>query len=149
MKKILAALGLDLLFVAAFVVIGTLSHDKAADGAALLQVAWPFYAGLGLAWLAVQAWRRPAHVWPTGVFVVAITIVAAMTLRLLTRAGVELSFVLVTTAFLSLCLLGWRWIASAQEARRRMSAADQAIIDAAREAGAHVDPTTGPSGNSR
>ena len=114
----LGALALDAVLVVAFVVIGRTSHDEGSYLAGTASTAWPFLAALVLGWLAVRGWRRPRAVWPTGVLVLAVTVVGAMALRTWIGSGAPLSFVVVTTVVLGVFLLGWRGVA-AVVARRR------------------------------
>lgn len=76
--------------------------------------------GLGLGWVAARAWRRPAAVWPTGVLVWAVTLVAGMLLRLASAQGTAAAFVVVAALTLGLFLVGWRAIASLVSRRRHV-----------------------------
>ena len=113
-----AAVIADVLLVVLFVVIGRRSHAEGLDLAGLWQTAWPFLAGLGLGWLVSVAWRRPFALWPSGVVIWAVTLVAGMLLRTVSGQGTQLAFVLVATGTLALFLLGWRAVV-ALVARRR------------------------------
>lgn len=113
------ALAADAIAVLAFVVIGRISHDEGSALAGTLAVAWPFWVAGAVGWAAVRGWQRPLLVWPTGVGVLAVTVVGAMSIRVLTGAGAPASFVVVTTVVLALFLLGWR-AAAALVARRRV-----------------------------
>ena len=113
------ALVADAVAVLVFVVIGRRSHDEGSALLGTLAVAWPFWVGGALGWAAVRGWRRPRAVWPTGVGVLAVTVVGGMALRALTGAGTEGSFVVVTTVVLAVLLLGWRAVAARVTARRR------------------------------
>ena len=113
------ALVADAVAVLVFVVIGRRSHDEGSALLGTLAVAWPFWVAGALGWAAVRGWRRPRAVWPTGVGVLAVTVVGGMALRALTGAGTEVSFVVVTTVVLAVLLLGWRAVAARVTARRR------------------------------
>ena len=113
----LALLG-DAVAVLVFVLVGRRSHDEGSALLGTLAVCWPFWVAGAVGWLAVRGWRRPLAVWPTGVGVLAVTVVGAMGIRVLTGAGAPLSFVVVTTVVLALLVLGWRGVA-AQVRRRR------------------------------
>ena len=104
----LLALMADLTCVLVFVVVGKADHATGLTPAAVAGTAWPFVAALLAGWLATLAWRSPARIWPTGVFVWAVTVIGAMPLRLLTGEGAPLSFVVVTSLFLAATMLGWR-----------------------------------------
>lgn len=110
--RALGSLVADALAVVLFVVIGLLQHEAGPTAASIGYVAWPFLLGMLLGHLAIRSWRRPFGLWPQGVFIWAITVVAAMAIRALLGAGTELSFVLVTAVALGVLMLGWRAIAS-------------------------------------
>lgn len=132
----LGALVADVLVVVVFVAVGLTQHGQPLTSTTISLVAWPFVVGLLLGHLAIRSWRRPFALWPQGVFVWAITIVAAMAIRTLFGAGTELSFVLVTAAVLGVLMLGWRAIASwvtRHERREVLSEAD--VLGEADEAG--------------
>lgn len=104
------ALAVDAVLVIAFVLIGRTSHDEGSYLAGTASTAWPFLTALALGWLTVRGWRRPRAVWPTGVLVLAVTVVGAMALRTLIGSGAPISFVIVTTVVLAFFLLGWRGV---------------------------------------
>ncbi len=86
-------------------------------------MSWPFVLGMLLGHLAIRSWRRPFGLWPQGVFIWAITIVAAMAIRTLFGAGTEPSFVIVTAVVLAVFMLGWRAVASFVTRRERRTSA--------------------------
>lgn len=102
----------DVLAVLLFVAIGLLQHGEGLTASSVGYVSWPFVLGVLLGHLAIRSWRRPFALWPQGVFVWAITIVAAMAIRTLFGAGTEPSFVIVTAVVLAVLMLGWRAVAS-------------------------------------
>ncbi len=104
----LAALLADLACVLAFVVIGKIDHATGTALVSVVSVAWPFAAGTVLGWVVTMAWNAPARLWPTGLFVWAVTVVGGMVLRLFNGENAPLSFVVVTSAFLAATMLGWR-----------------------------------------
>lgn len=109
----------DALAVLLFVAIGLLQHGIGLTGSSLGLVAWPFLIGMLLGHLAIRSWRSPFSIWPHGVFVWAITIVAAMAIRTLFGAGTEVSFIIVTAVVLGVFMLGWRAIARVVTRRER------------------------------
>jgi hypothetical protein len=120
------ALGLDVFSVTLFVAIGRREHERDSAIAGLIGTAAPFILALGIAWLVLRAWNRPTD-WRTGVGVWAITVVAGMLLRnLVFGDGTATSFVIVTTAFLALFLIGWR-LAFALLERRSTSGAASSV----------------------
>ncbi|WP_159945581.1 MULTISPECIES: DUF3054 domain-containing protein [unclassified Nocardiopsis] len=114
------ALLADLACVLAFVVIGKVDHQTGTALASVAATAWPFAAAVFLGWVATLAWTAPVRIWPTGVFVWAVTVAGGMVLRLLTGENAPLSFVVVTSVFLAATMLGWRAAALlVRRARRR------------------------------
>lgn len=111
MFRSLAALIGDVLIVVLFVSAGLIQHGTPLSPEQLFLVAWPFVAGLLLGHLAIRAWKAPFSLWPHGVFVWAITVVAAMALRTLLSQGTETSFVIVTSVVTAVGMLGWRALA--------------------------------------
>ncbi len=101
-------LGVDVVCVLVFCVVGRRSHDEGLDVAGVAATAWPFLSGTALGWLAARAWRDPTAVAPTGVVVWLCTVAVGMLLRKATCAGVAASFVLVASTVTALLLLGWR-----------------------------------------
>lgn len=104
-------LGLDVVLVLAFVMIGRASHHDGGGLAGLAGTAWPFLAGLAAGEIATRAWRRPAAL-AIGVGVWLSTVAVGMALRVVAGQGTELVFILVALAFLGLFLLGWRVLAA-------------------------------------
>lgn len=116
----LAAFGLDLLCVAAFVVAGRGSHAEDGSGRSLLVVLAPFLIGLAAGWLAVVITGARADGWRAGAVVWLLTLGLGMTLRALAfDGGVAVSFVLVAGVFLGVTLLGWRLFVHWVRVRRR------------------------------
>jgi hypothetical protein len=113
------AAALDLILVLVFVLIGRSSHDEGITLLGTLETAWPFVAGLAIAWLAMRAWRHPRRLLWTGAGIWLLTVIAGMLLRLVTGQGIQLAFVIVATVVLGVFLLGWRGIALLVERRRR------------------------------
>ena len=107
------ALGVDLLVVLAFVVLGRTSHREGSAVAGTAATAWPFLAGAAVGWAVVVLARRGGRPWPgrslaAGGVVLASTVVVGMSLRRVAGGGTPPSFLLVATSFLALFLLGWR-----------------------------------------
>jgi peptidoglycan/LPS O-acetylase OafA/YrhL len=111
-----AWLGIDVACVLVFCALGRRSHDEGLNVAGIATTAWPFLSGTAVGWVASQAWRRPAAVYPTGVLVWLCTVAVGMLLRKVTAAGVAGSFIVVASTVTALLLLGWRAIA---QPRRR------------------------------
>ncbi|HQR28569.1 MAG TPA: DUF3054 domain-containing protein [Nocardioides sp.] len=100
--------GVDLLLVSVFAVVGRLSHAESLTPAGWWQTAWPFLVGalLGHALLAVL--RRPPGGVVAGAVVAVVTVVAGMLLRRVADQGTAPAFVVVALVVLSLLLVGAR-----------------------------------------
>jgi hypothetical protein len=107
--KVLAAAVLDLVFVVAFVLIGRASHRE--DLVRSLTTLWPFAVGLLVGWIGARAWNAPFRLFPTGVIVLAGTVIVGLLLRTASGQGIQLGFVIVTAIVLTIFLLGWRAVA--------------------------------------
>jgi FlaA1/EpsC-like NDP-sugar epimerase len=105
--QILPAIAVDVICILVFAILGRSSHQETTDLLGVAHTAWPFLVG-GLLGTAIgRTWRRP-YALTSGVAVWLGTVVGGMVLRVLTGAGVQLSFVLVASCVLALFLLGWR-----------------------------------------
>lgn len=125
-RAVFGALLLDVVVVTVFAGIGRASHAEGLDVGGVWGTAWPFLAGLAVGWLAARAWRHPAAVWPTGVLVWAVTLVAGMLLRVASGQGTAVAFMVVAALTLGLFLVGWRAIAALVSRRRRVRVATHA-----------------------
>ncbi|MBD8536488.1 DUF3054 domain-containing protein [Plantibacter sp. CFBP 13570] len=114
-----ATVGIDLLAVVVFVLIGRASHGEGILG--LLVTLWPFAVGLlvGHVLALVLGQRETRSVRWAGVVVWVSTVVVGMVLRAVSGQGVQLSFVIVTVLVLAALLLGWRLVAWLIARRRR------------------------------
>jgi len=114
-----ATVGIDLLAVIVFVLIGRASHGEGILG--LLVTLWPFAVGLlvGHVLALVLGQRETRSVRWAGVVVWVSTVVVGMVLRAVSGQGVQLSFVIVTVLVLGALLLGWRFVAWLIARRRR------------------------------
>ncbi len=105
--QILPAIAVDVICILVFAILGRSSHQEATDLLGVAHTAWPFLAGCLLGTLIGRTWRRP-YALASGVAVWLGTVIGGMTLRVLTGAGVQLSFVVVASIVLALFILGWR-----------------------------------------
>jgi Protein of unknown function (DUF3054) len=105
--QILPAIAVDVICILVFAIVGRSSHQEATDLLGVAHTAWPFLAGCLVGTLLGRTWRHPYSL-RSGVAVWMGTVVVGMTLRLLSGAGVSLSFVIVASCSLTLLLLGWR-----------------------------------------
>jgi hypothetical protein len=120
--RILPAIAVDVICILIFAIVGRSSHQEATDLLGVAHTAWPFLAGCLVGTLIGRTWRHPYSLKSGGAVWLG-TVVTGMTLRLLTGAGVSLSFVIVASCVLALFLLGWRaGLQLIQHARARTSA---------------------------
>jgi Protein of unknown function (DUF3054) len=105
--QILPAIAVDVICILVFAIVGRSSHQEATDLLGVVHTAWPFLAGCLLGTLLGRTWRHP-YAFTSGVAVWLGTVVGGMTLRLISGAGVQLSFVIVASAVLALFIIGWR-----------------------------------------
>jgi hypothetical protein len=120
--QVLPAIAVDVICITVFAIVGRSSHQEATDLLGVAHTAWPFLAGCLVGTVLGRTWRHPFAL-SSGVAVWLGTVVGGMTLRLLTGAGVQLSFVLIASLVLALFLIGWRaGLRLIQHARARTSA---------------------------
>lgn len=120
------AAAFDAAAVVLFAGIGRQSHDGGSTVTDVLTTAVPFLIGLGVAWLAVRAWRRPVTLF-TGLAIWPIVVLVGMIARRgLFDRGTATSFVVVATVFLGAALVGWR--AGWQLTERRRQASGGSLI---------------------
>jgi hypothetical protein len=120
--QILPALAVDVICILVFAIIGRSSHQEATDLLGVAHTAWPFLAGCLMGTVLGRTWRHPLSL-RAGVAVWLGTVIGGMILRVLTGAGVQLSFVLVASCVLALFLIGWRaGLRLIQHARAKTSA---------------------------
>lgn len=102
------AFAADAAAILLFCALGRRNHDEGVTLGGVLWTAWPFLAGLILAWVIFRAWRRPTTIRPTGVAVWLSSVAIGMGLRAGIGEGIAPSFILVATLVTGLLLLGWR-----------------------------------------
>lgn len=134
-----AYLLIDAAAVAAFAIVGRLSHEETLTPAGVFDTAWPFLAGLAVGWVVVALFRRraPGPV-GDGVLVWIATVAVGMLLRRLTDAGTASAFVMVAIIMLGILLLGWRAVAA--RTHRRTHGGGQA--DGQRTGGEQIHQAT-------
>ncbi|GAA1853891.1 DUF3054 domain-containing protein [Myceligenerans crystallogenes] len=101
----------DAVAVLTFAIIGMNTH-----GTLLLElgrVVWPFAVGAAAGWAWTRAWRDPSRLWPAGVCIWFTTVIVGMILRIVTGGAFVPTFLLVTTLFLGITMLGWRALVTA------------------------------------
>jgi hypothetical protein len=105
--RILPAIAVDVICILIFAIVGRSSHQEATDLLGVAQTAWPFLAGCLIGTVIGRTWRHPFAL-KSGVAVWLGTVIGGMTLRVLTGAGVQLSFIIIASCVLALLLIGWR-----------------------------------------
>jgi peptidoglycan/LPS O-acetylase OafA/YrhL len=132
--QILPAIAVDVICILIFAILGRSSHQETTDLLGVAHTAWPFLAGCLAGTLIGRTWRHPVSL-KSGVAVWLGTVVGGMVLRVLSGAGVQVSFIVVASCVLALFLIGWRaGLRLIQHARARTSAetADKPEVDARR-----------------
>jgi len=113
-RRAALALGIDVVAVVLFVVIGRRNHHETGNvvvGA--LRIVAPFLIALIIGWLAARADRDPMSI-RSGVVVWACTVVVGLAVRrLVFQRGIALAFIIVATVTLGVFLVGWRAVARA------------------------------------
>ncbi len=110
MKK--SAYLIDLISVLVFVTIGRHTHKDGNTVSGTFTTLWPFAAGLLIGWLLVSRTHRIATTKTSGLIIALSAVLVGMILRVISGQGIALAFVIVATAFLSFCLVGWRALLS-------------------------------------
>jgi peptidoglycan/LPS O-acetylase OafA/YrhL len=132
--QILPAIAVDVICILIFAILGRSSHQETTDLLGVAHTAWPFLAGCLAGTLIGRTWRHPVSL-KSGVAVWLGTVIVGMVLRVLSGAGVQVSFIVVASCVLALFLIGWRaGLRLIQHARARPSAetADKPEVDARR-----------------
>ena len=106
---------LDVIAILLFVAIGRHSHNHVLTWKGMVSTAWPFMVGLIAGWVFVKTSNRVALSRGSGTTIVLFTVVVGMILRVIAGQGTALTFILVALVFLSLFLVGWRWMYSKLE----------------------------------
>ena len=113
------ALIIDVGCIALFAAVGRSSHGEPTNLVGVADTAWPFLVGCLVGLVLSRGWQRPMAR-STALVLWAATVVGGMLLRLVSGAGVQFSFVIVTAIVLAVLLLGWRGILTlVQRARAR------------------------------
>lgn len=100
---------LDLIVVAAFVLIGRATHEEGVLAVGTLHALWPFLVSLHVGWLLTTPWLRPGAL-RGGTLIWIITLVLGFGLRAVSGQGTALPFLVVATLVLGLGMLGWRLV---------------------------------------
>jgi hypothetical protein len=103
--------GADLVAVLVFVGIGRSVHAHGLSIGGMASTAWPFLAGLVVAWATLALAHRPAVSLGGGAVVCVVTVAVGMALRVVSGQGTAVAFVLVALGFLGATMGGWRLLA--------------------------------------
>ncbi|MDH3731198.1 MAG: DUF3054 domain-containing protein [Acidimicrobiia bacterium] len=115
-------LSFDVLAIMVFVIVGRSNHGSEQSIGGVLSTAAPFLLAVVFGWVLVRAWLDPASL-RVGVEMVGVTVVVGMVLRRSAFGdGTEPSFVLVTAAFLTLFMVGWRLVVLLSDRRHPVGA---------------------------
>ena len=109
---------LDVLFLLLFVGIGRRTHHDGGAIAGFANTLWPFAAGLLAGWLLTRWAHRNPLTPSSGLLIVLTTVALGMALRVVSGQGTALSFIIVAILFLSIFLVGWRFVLSLFSGRR-------------------------------
>lgn len=104
--------GIDIVMVLIFAVIGRGSHAEGHALIGVLSTAWPFLIATVTGSLLARGWRRPLS-WPTALTVWISTLLLGMALRLLSGQTAAWPFWVVSLISFAVLLIGWRLIARA------------------------------------
>ncbi|WP_210414590.1 DUF3054 domain-containing protein [Microlunatus elymi] len=113
------AVGIDVVAVLLFALVGRRSHDEANTFVDVLGTAWPYLAAtvVGSLIAAVLPKRsggnRSPYSWTTSVIVWVTTVVLGMVLRMLSGDTAAWPFWIVAFISLGILLIGWRVVARA------------------------------------
>lgn len=140
MKRSWVAVGLDVVVVLLFALVGRRSHSEADTVVGVLQTAWPFLVATVVGSVIAFVVRRnrqsadtrgDAYGWTSGIVVWVTTVVGGMVLRLVSGIGAAWPFWIVAFITLGILLLGWRLAARAVlRARSRTTAERSSSLDA-------------------
>jgi len=113
-RRAALALGIDVVAVVLFVVIGRRNHHETGNAVVgALRIVAPFLIALIIGWLAARADRDPMSI-RSGVVVWACTVVVGLAVRrLVFQRGIAIAFIIVATVTLGVFLVGWRAVARA------------------------------------
>ena len=110
MKK--SAYLIDFISVLIFVTVGRHTHKDGNTVSGTFTTLWPFAVGLLIGWLLVNRTHRIVTTKTSGLIIALSAVIVGMILRVISGQGIALAFVIVATAFLSFCLVGWRALLS-------------------------------------
>ena len=102
----LVPLGLDLLFVLIFSVVGRMTHGESPLG--VFVTAWPFLLACLVAWAIVAAFGDAGIGLRAGAVSWLTTWLGGIAIRVVSGTSAATAFILVAGATLALFLFGWR-----------------------------------------
>lgn len=107
MQRILPV-GLDLLIVVVFALVGRLSHAREWSLTGLGETAWPFLVACLLGWGVVLLLGAEGYRMKTALIVWLVTVLGGIALRLNTDNTADPAFFAVTAGVLGAAFFGWR-----------------------------------------
>jgi Protein of unknown function (DUF3054) len=107
-RQMLVAPLVDAASILVFVAFGRRSHDESGGLTTTFEIAAPFLIALGIAWLALRAWRQPTDP-RSGATIAFITAGLGQLLRrLFFDRGTAFAFVVVSVIATGTLFVGWR-----------------------------------------
>lgn len=125
MMRIVPA-AVDLLLILVFAVIGRASHARGLEPLGVLETAWPFLVAGLVAWIVVNLLDDDGFGIRSALIVWLVTVTVGLGLRIVSRGGAAVAFVLVTAGVLAAFLFGWRLV-SWLVRRRKQSQASESV----------------------
>jgi uncharacterized membrane protein YbjE (DUF340 family) len=123
-RRVALAASTDVASILLFVLLGRRNHESTSSIGDVMEVAAPFLIALALGWFVQRLWTRPLRV-EQGIILWLITVVFGLILRRsMFDRSTAVSFMVVTTLFLGLLLVGWRLLANRIIERRAAAASE-------------------------
>lgn len=112
------ALGLDLVLVLLFAIIGRASHSEGLTPAGIAGTAWPFWLATLIGWAVMLGRKRDPLSLGSAIYLWVVVAFGGMLIRVMSGNTTAPAFIAVTAITMALFLIGWRLILRAVKARR-------------------------------